>query len=99
MGGHLTSAAGRIGGRAHGLQQHLSGSHAQRETQCAIAIVGEKPVVAGTHSQRGAHLQRFMAGGRDLEVGLLLPFEDDFAVVYTAGENHQPVDLDHLLRA
>jgi hypothetical protein len=44
-------------------------------------------------------LQRFVAGGRDLEINLLLPFEDDFAVVYAAGENHQPVDLDHLLRA
>ena len=99
VGGHLAAAAGRIGGRAHGLQHHLIGRYAQRQAQRAVAIVREKPVVAGTHGQRRAHLQRLMAGARDLEEDLLLPFEHDFAVVYAAGEKHQPVDLDHLLRA
>ncbi len=99
MGGHLAASAGRIGGRAHGLQEHFIGSDAQGQAERAIAIVGEEPIVTGAHGQGSAHLQRLVAGGGDLEEDLLLALEQDFAVVHAAGENHQPVDLDHLPRA
>ena len=95
---HLPAAACRIGSRAHGLQHHLVGRNAQRQAQRAIAIVGKEPVVAGTQGQRRAHLQRLVARGRNLEEDLLLAFEEDFAVVHRAGEKHQPVDFNHLLR-
>ncbi len=99
VGGHLAASAGRIGGRAHGLQEHFIGSDAQGQAERAIAIVGEEPIVTGAHGQGSAHLQRLVAGGGDLEEDLLLALEQDFAVVHAAGENHQPVDLDHLPRA
>ena len=85
--GHLAAAAGRIGGRAHGLQHHLVGRDAQRQAQRAIAIVGKEPVVAGTQRQRRAHLQRLVAGARNLEEDLLLPLEKDLAVVHRRERN------------
>ena len=86
--GHLAAAAGRIGGRAHSLQQHRSRRNAQGQAQRAITIVGEDPVVAGTQRQPRAHLKSFVAGARDLEKNLLLALEQDFAVVHAAGEVH-----------
>jgi hypothetical protein len=99
VGWHLAAAAGRIGGRADGLQHHVGGRETQRQAQRAVAIVGEEPVVAGAHGQGRAHAQRFMAGAGDLEEDLLLALEQDLAVVHAAGKNHQPVDFDQLLRA
>ena len=99
VGRHLASAAGRIGGRAHGLQQHLGRREAQRQAQRAIAIVGKEPVVTGTHGQRRAHAQRLVARAGDLEVDFLLAFEKDLAVIHAAGKKHQPVDFNQLPRA
>ncbi len=87
VGGHLASAAGRIGGRAHGLQHHVIGRNAQRQAQSAIAIVREEPVVAGAQGQRRAHLQSLVAGGRNLEEDLLLALEENFAVVHARERN------------
>ena len=99
VGGHLAAAAGRVGGRADGLQQHVVGRNAEGQAERAVAIVGEEPVVAGTQGQGSADLQRLMAGAGDLEEDLLLALEQDLAVVDAAGEKHQPVDFDHVLRA
>ncbi len=96
MGRHLAPAAGRVGGRAYGLQHHLLWSDAQRQAQGAVAVIGEKPVVAGPQRQRRTHLQRFVPRAGNLKKDLLLPLEKDFAVVDTAGESHQPVDFDLL---
>ena len=38
-----------------------------------------------------------MSGARDLEIYLLLALEEDLAVVQSAREEHQTVDLDKLL--
>ena len=99
MSGHLAAAAGRIGGRANGLQEHLRGRDTQPQAERAVAIVGEKPVVAGTQGQGRANLQRLMAGTGELEEDFLLALEQDFAVVHAAGGVDEPVDLDHLPRA
>ncbi len=96
---HLAAAAGRIGGRAHSLQEHFVRGDAQRQAERAVAIVRKEPVVAGTHGQSRAHSQRLVARAGDLEVGFLLALEQDFAVVHAAREHHQPVDLDQLPRA
>jgi hypothetical protein len=93
VGGHLPAAAGGVGRGAHRLQHHLSGCNAQRQAQGAIAIVGEKPVVSGTHRQGRANLQRLVARSRNLEEDLLLAFEQDFAVIHAAGKHHQPVEF------
>ena len=96
---HLPAAAGGIGARAHGLQQHLQRRDSQGQAQAAVAVVGEEPVVAGTQCQRRAHLQRFVSCAGYLEEDLLLPLEENFPVVDPAGKVHQPVNLNHLLRA
>ncbi len=96
MSGHLTPATGRVGGRAYRLQQHVVRADAQCQAKRAIAIVGKKPVVAGLESQRRAHLQGFMAGGRNLEKDFLLALEENFPVVHRAREKHQAVDFDQL---
>ncbi len=40
-----------------------------------------------------------MSGARDLEENLLLPLEQDLAVVELARQVHQAIDVDQLLRA
>ncbi len=74
------------------------GRDAEGEAEGAVAIVGEEPVVAGAQREAGGDLQGLMAGGGDLEEDLLLALEKDFAVVYAAGKEHEPVDFDQLLR-
>jgi len=96
--GHLAAAAGRVGGSAGSLQEHVLRSDAEGEAQGAIAIVGEEPVVAGTEGEACADLQRFVAGAGDLEEKFLLALEEDFAVVDAPGEKHQAVDFDEPLR-
>ncbi len=54
MGGHLTAAGRLVGGSAHGLQQHLFGGDAQRQAECAVAVVGVKPIVAGAETRPAA---------------------------------------------
>ena len=44
---HLPATGIGVLGGAHGLQQLLQRGHAEGETERAVAIVGEKPVVAG----------------------------------------------------
>ena len=95
---HLSAAARRIGGRAYGLQHHVVRRNTKSQAQGAIAIVREEPVVPRPERQRCADLQRFMARGRDLEEDFLLALEENFAVVYRAGQKHQPVDFNQLLR-
>ena len=96
VGGHLASAAGRIGGRSYSLQQHVVGHDAKGKAERPVAIVGEEPVVAGTQRQRRAHLKRLVAGRRNLEVYLLLTLEQDFAVVHASRQEHQAVDFNQL---
>ncbi len=75
VGRHLAAAAGRISGRAHGLQKHLFGRHAQRQAERAVPVVGQEPVVACAQRQPCAHLKRLVACTRNLEEDLLLPLE------------------------
>jgi hypothetical protein len=95
---HLPSAAGRVRRRAHGLQQHLLHRVAQREAQRTVAIVGIEPVVAGLQSHARRHQKGLVAGAGDLEKDLLLPLEQDLAIVRAARQVHQPVHPDQLLR-
>ena len=97
--GHLAAAGVGIVGRADGLQQLLVGRHAQRQAERAIAIVGIEPVVAGPQHQAGGHQQRLMSGAGNLEEDLLLPLEQDLAIVEPARQIHQAVNLDQLLLA
>src|SRR5579862_4684937 len=97
--GHLAAAAGSVSGGADGLQEHFCGSYADGQAQGPIAVIGKEPVVSWTKRQSGSDLKRFVPRPGDLEEDLLLPLEKNLAVVEPAGEIHQPVNFDHLLRA
>ena len=86
MGRHLPAAAGRVAGRAHGLQQLLLYRLAKSKTQGTVTVIGIEPVVAGFQSHAGGYQKRFMAGARDLEEDLLLALEQHFTIVGAAGE-------------
>ena len=95
---HLAATGGRIGGSANGLQEHGFRGHAQGEAEGAVAIVGEKPVVAGAQVGGGGQQQGFMPGAGDLEEYLLLALEHDLAVIDAPRKIHEPVDIQQLLR-
>ncbi len=94
---HLTPAGVGIVSGAHGFQQLLVRRHAHGEAERAIAIVGIEPVVARAQHQAGSHQQRFMSGAGDLEENLLLPLEQDLAIVELTRQVHQAVNVDQLL--
>ena len=79
------------------LQQHLLRRHAQGQAERAIAIIGIEPVIARLERHACGNQQRLMAGAGDLKKNLLLPFQQDFAIVHAARLIHQPIDLHHLL--
>ena len=81
---HLATAGGRIVGSPNALQQHLKRRHAQHQAQSPIAIIRIKPVICRLKDQSGGHEQSFMAGTRDLEKNLLLPLQEDLAIVNAA---------------
>jgi hypothetical protein len=94
--GHLAAAAGRVGSRADGLEEVFFDGGAEGEREAAVAVVGEEPVVGGAEREGGGDEQGFVASAGDLEKDLLLIFEDDLAVVGTAREVHEAINLDEL---
>ena len=44
-------------------------------------VVGEEPVIAGTHGESGSDEERFVPGARDLKENFLLTLEDDLTIV------------------
>ena len=73
---------------SNGLQEHVCRGYAESEAKRAVAIVREKPVVTGLESKGSANLESLVAGGGDLEKGLLLAFQEYFAVIDAAGQVH-----------
>ena len=94
---HLSAAGTRIVGGAHGLQQHFVGGGAQGEDEGAVPIIRIEPVVSGLEAEAGSYADGLVAGAGDLEKDLLLAFEQDFAVVDTAGRVHRPIRINELL--
>src|SRR5579872_2356769 len=92
--GHLATAGCGIRGGADRLHQHFDGRDAKRQAKCAIAVIREHPVGAGTKKQPHCGRYGFVAGAGDLEVDLVLPLELDFAVIEAAGKEHRPVKTD-----
>ena len=86
-----------IGFGAHGLQQHFFGSHAERQAQGAVAIIGIKPVVPGPQSESGGGADGFMPGAADLEINPVLALEKNLPVVDAAGEIHDAKSPDQFI--
>ncbi len=89
---HLPAAGRRIVRGANRLQEHVVRRHAQHQHQRAIAIVGEKPVVAGLQQQTRRGENSLVPRTADLKEDLVLPLELDFAVVEPPREEHRAVD-------
>ena len=81
MRGHLPAAGSRVGRRAHRLQQHFLGRHAQRQAKRAVAIIRIKPIVPGLNDKAGRDLHRLMPRAADLKKDPVLALQQDFAVV------------------
>ena len=64
---HLPSAGSGVARRAHGLQQHIFGRHAQRQRQSPVAIIRIKPIVPGSQRHARRDLDGFMPRAADLE--------------------------------
>ena len=47
--------------------------HPETERESAVPVVGEDPVGRGSEERSGGRSDRLMAGGADLEEGLVLP--------------------------
>ena len=95
---HLMAAGGRIGLCAHGLQKHLLRRQAQTQAQRPVAVVGEKPILAGPQNLSRRHQYGLVSRPADLKVDLMLSLELDFAVVQPPRTVHQPVHPDEVFR-
>ncbi len=71
---HLSPARMGIVLRSHSCQEHFQRRDAQRQAQCAVAIVGIDPVMAGSKHQSGRSQDSLMPRTADLEIGLVLAF-------------------------
>ena len=81
MSWHLAPAACGTSTCTHCLEEHIRRGNSQRERQCAVTIGGKESVVSGFQRKGGSTLQCLMARSRNLEEGLLLPFEKNLAIV------------------
>ena len=97
VGGHLPAARAGIVRRADGLQQHVIGGDTQGQTQRAVAIVGEEPVVAGLQGKSRSHADGFMPGAGNLEENLLLTLEQDLAIIHPPRGVHVAIGFDQLV--
>ncbi len=97
VGGHLAAAGSRVVRRAHGLQQHFEGRHAQGQAQRPVAIVGKNPIVAGAQTHARRHFDRFVAGPADLEKDAVLALERDLAIIQAPRRLHDAEGADELL--
>ena len=95
--GHLAAAAAGVV-CADGLHELCGDGLAEGECEGAVAVIGEEPIVAGTHGHAGSDEERLMPGAGDLEEDLLLLFEEEFSVVHLSRGVHQPVEADELFR-
>ena len=94
--GHLAAARSGIVLGAYRLQKHFVGSDAQAQAKRAIAVIGEKPIVARPQNLSGRRQNGFMPRAADLEVDFMLALELHFAVIEPPGQEHGAIDADEL---
>ena len=97
MGGHLAATGAWVLGGADCLEKHLVGGGAQRQAKRAVTVIGIEPVVAGFQDKARSHADGLMASAGDLEIDLLLAFEQDLAVIHAPRHKHDAVGVDELL--
>src|SRR5579864_9288459 len=94
---HLPATGTGIIGRAHGLEQHLVGSSPQGKHQRPVTVIRIEPVVRWPEAEGGSDADRFMPSPGNLKENLLLPLEQDLAIVHPPRGVHNPVSINELL--
>ena len=84
MGRHLASTRSGVGGGGGGCHELLERSHADSESECAIAIIRKEPVMAGRKLHRRRHEHGFVTGTVDLKKNFVLSLELNLAVIDSA---------------
>src|SRR6185369_3757818 len=67
------------------------------QTERAVAVVGEDPVLTRMQLQTCSHQHSLVPGSADLEKGLLLVLEQDLLVVHLPRQEHQSVGCEQLV--
>src|SRR5947209_16166442 len=83
--GHLAAAGVGVVGGSDRLEELFIGSHADSQTERAIAIVRVEPVVGGLQGEARGSQEGFVSSAGDLEVDFLLALKKDLAIVHLAG--------------
>src|SRR5260370_16843585 len=91
---HLPAAGRGVVLRAYRLQKHVERRDAQQQTKCAVAVVREDPVHAGTKKKPHRGRNGLVAGAAYLEKDFVLAFELNFPVVQPARKIHRAVEPD-----
>ncbi len=97
MGRHLAASGTGIARGSNSLEQHVFRRHPKSERQTAIAVIRKDPVVPGPGDESCGDLNRLVACRTDLEEDLVLPLEQDFAVVQAARKIHEAEGLKQSL--
>jgi hypothetical protein len=92
---HLSPASGRIFGSAYRRQKHILGGYAKSETQGAVTVVRNEPVIAGLHNERCDDEHCLVTRTRDLKKDSVLGLELQLFIVYSPRHVHQAIDLEH----
>ena len=79
------------------LEELVFNGVAKREANGSVPVVGEEPIVAGTHGHASSNEEGLVTGAGDLKEDLLLTLENDLAVIGSPREIHQAIELDQLL--
>ncbi len=96
MTGHLATARGGIVGGADRFEQHLVGRHTELQAERAVPVIGVKPVVTRLEGEPGGDVDRLVARAADLKEDAVLPLELDLAVIQSARQVDDAVDVDEL---
>jgi len=81
VGGHLPAAGAEVILCSDCREKVFQGSHAKHQAQSAIAVVGVKPVNAGTEEESHDGSNCFVPGAGNLKIDFVLAFELDLAVI------------------
>src|SRR5450432_233763 len=94
VGRHLTAAGRVIVFGADGLKKRLEGGDAEHEAEGAVAVIRINPIDAGTQEQPDGGGDALVTCAGNLEIDLILTLELDFAIVQSAGSEHDSVQTD-----
>src|SRR5436309_5891392 len=94
MRGHLPPAGTRVVFGANRAEEHVERGHPQLQAERPVAVVWEKPVVAGLEMKRAGNVDGLVADAADLEEGAVLSLKLNLLVVNPPRQVHGAVGGD-----